>query len=473
MGRRGERAVVVGASLAGLFTARVLSESFDSVVLVDRDTLPDGPEPRRGAPQSWHSHGLHARGREILEDFFPGLTDDLVAHGASVGDVQADVTWVNDGHRLRRAVSGMRGIAFTRPLLEDRVRARVRAIPGVSFRTPVDVLELTADGDRMTGVRIRDRGTGGNGEAILADLVVDATGRGSHSPVWLEELGFPQPSESTVDIGLGYTTWQFPRRPGDHGGDLAIIIGGTVANPRFGAALAAEGDRWEVTAGGYVGDCASASDITAFRAFAATLPAPDIGDLVAEREPLAPGRLHRIPSSRRRHYEKLSRFPRGFLVIGDALCSFNPAYGQGMTVAAAEAEALRELLAAPGDDATLAPRFFKRAARIIDVPWGIAAGGDLRLPAVPGPRPLKIRVINAYVARVMAAAAVDPAVGRAFLRVANTVDLPEKLLRPSIAVRVLRARRVRAASAPVPAATRVPAPQAPAAPETVGSQPLL
>ena len=293
----------------------------------------------------------------------------------------------------------------------------------------------------MTGARIRARGDDGAPETLAADLVVDATGRGSHAPVWLEALGFAKPEESEIEIGLCYTTWDFPRRADDLDGDIAAIITATVDNPRFGAVLAAEGDRWQVTTGGYLGDVASPTDITAFREFAATLPAPDIGDLVADREPLAPGRLHRIPSSRRRHYEKLRRFPRGFLVIGDALSAFNPAYGQGMTVAAVEALALRDLLARTrvADDPALARRFFRRAARIIDVPWGIAAGGDLRLPGVPGPRPASVRLVNAYVARVQAAAAVDPVVGLAFLRVANTVDRPETLLRPSVAMRVLRA----------------------------------
>lgn len=209
------------------------------------------------------------------------------------------------------------------------------------------------------------------------------------------------------------------------------------------------------------------------RTFAATLPAPDIGDLVAEREPLGTGRLHRIPSSRRRHYERLRRFPRGFLVTGDALSSFNPAYGQGMTVAAVEALALRNMLAGPTKDDDLAARFFRKAARIIDVPWGIAGGSDLRLPGVPGPRPIKVRIINSYVARVQAAAAVDPVVGLAFLRVANTVDLPDTLLRPSVALRILRAGRARgpaerarrpgaAQALPFPRPCAAPATEAPA-----------
>jgi 2-polyprenyl-6-methoxyphenol hydroxylase-like FAD-dependent oxidoreductase len=473
MAGNGRHAVVLGASLAGLFSARALTESFDRVTLIDRDTLPDGPMPRRGVPQSWQSHGLHARGREILEEFFPGLTGELVSHGASLGDVQDGVTWVNDGHRLLRARSGMHGLAFSRPLLEDRVRARVRDLPGVTIRTPVEVLDLTADGHRITGVRVRERGTDGDGDTLAADLVLDATGRGSHTPVWLDELGFPRPSESTIEIGVGYTTWDFPRRPGDQGGDLAAIIGPTVDVPRFGAMIASEGDRWQVTAGGYVGDHASATDVAAFRAFAATLPAPDIGDLVADREPLAPGKLHRFPNSRRRHYEKLRRFPRGFLVIGDALSSFNPAYGQGMTVAAAEAAALRDLLAAGSvDDPRFAARFFRRTARIIDVPWGIAAGGDLRLHGVQGPRTPKVRIVNAYVARVLAATAVDPVVGRAFLRVANTVDRPEALLRPSIALRVLRANRAHPGNERRAAARTTPPPPVPHPPrpeETTGT----
>jgi 2-polyprenyl-6-methoxyphenol hydroxylase-like FAD-dependent oxidoreductase len=467
----GKHAIVLGASLAGLLTARVLSETFDKVTLVDRDSLPDGPLPRKGVPQGWQLHGLHARGREILEEFFPGLTDELVAHGASLGDVQADVRWINDGHRLRRAISGMHGIAFSRPLLEYLVLSRVRALPGVTICPPLDVLDLTADGDRVTGVQIRVRGTVGDGEVMAADLVVDATGRGSHAPVWLRNLGFSPPHESEIEIGVGYTTWEFPRAADDLGGDIAAIITATVDNPRFGAMLACEGDRWQVTAGGYHGLYASAGDIREFRTFAAALPAPDIGDLVAEREPLAPGRLHRVASSRRRHYEKLRRFPRGFLVIGDALSSFNPAYGQGMTVAAVEAHALRDLLAGPTTDDDLAARFFRSAGRLIDVPWSIAGGSDLRLPGVPGHRPLKVRIINSYVARVQAAAAVDPAVGLAFLRVANTVDRPDTLLRPSVALRVLRAGRTRgpAGMAPrqgVPSVVPLPRPRAAADTET-------
>ncbi|MFP5372794.1 MAG: FAD-dependent oxidoreductase, partial [Actinomycetes bacterium] len=292
MAPRRERAIVLGASLAGLLTARVLAEFFDAVTLVDRDRLPDGPVPRAGVPQGRQVHGLHARGREVLEQFFPGLTDELVASGATVEDVQQDVRWVNDGHRLCKGTSGMRGIGVARPLLEQRVRARVRALPGISFSDPVDVLGPTSAGDRVTGVRLRARGAGRDDEeAVDADLVVDATGRGSHTPAWLEELGFPEPVESSITIGVSYTTWDVSRRPEDLGGDLAAVVGPTVANSRFGAVLAVDGPRWQVLAGGYLGDAASARDFAAFRRFIGTLSVPDIGELIADREPLGPGRL--------------------------------------------------------------------------------------------------------------------------------------------------------------------------------------
>ena len=439
----GGRAVVLGASMGGLLAARVLTETFERVTLVDRDDLSAGAVPRRGVPQGRHPHGLLARGREIMEELLPGLTEDLVAHGALGGDVQGDVRWYNDGHLLRQAHTGMQGIALSRPLLEDRVRARVLGLPGVELVAPADVVELTARSDRVTGVRVRRRDDGSAVADLAADLVVDATGRGSHTPVWLTELGYPRPEETAVDVGLGYTTWTVPRRATDLGGDVALIIGATVAAPRFGAAIAMEGERWMLMAGGYREDHAP-QDFDGFRQFAASLPAPDLGRLVADKEPLDGARPYRFRSSVRRHYERLTRFPDGLLVFGDALSSFNPVYGQGMTVAALEALALRETLA-EGTPA-LAARFFRRAARLIDVPWDIAAGSDLRLPAVPGPRPPRVRAVNSYVARVQAAAATDATVGLAFLRVANLLDRPEALLRPSIAVRVGAARLAAARS---------------------------
>ncbi|SDY69541.1 2-polyprenyl-6-methoxyphenol hydroxylase [Geodermatophilus africanus] len=464
MARTGQRAVVVGASLSGLLTARVLTEAFDRVTVVDRDDLPGEIAARRGVPQGRHPHGLLARGREVLEELFPGLTDELVEHGAAVGDMQGDARWYNDGHLLRQSPIGMQAVALSRPLLEDRVRARVLGLPGVELVAPAQLTDLVATDGRVSGVRVRhgSPSVGSTDEkALPADLVVDATGRGSHTPSWLASHGFDRPAESRIDVDIRYTTWIVPRYADDLDGDRACLVGATVARPRFGAALAIEGNRWIIAAGGYHGDTAP-TDLAGFRTFAAGLTAPEIAALMADREPLDGPRTYHFVSSTRRHYERLTRFPRGLVVTGDALSSFNPVYGQGITVAAAEALALRDLLIAGVDD--LAPQFFRRAAGLIDVAWDIAAGSDLRLPAVPGPRPVRVRLVNAYVAQVQAAAAVDPEVGAAFLRVANLIDPPASLLRPRLGTKVLlarrRAARVGASAADRPDPTvRVPRPR--------------
>ncbi len=448
MPRTGSRAVVIGASMSGLLTARVLTEAFDRVTVVERDELPREITARRGVPQGRHPHGLLARGREVLEELFPGLTQELVERGAEIGDMQRDVRWYNDGHLLRRSPIGMQGITVSRPLLEDRVRARVLALRGVELVAPAELVDLVAADGRVSGVWGRRGGPTADEELLPADLVVDATGRGSHIPSWLESHGFDRPAESRIDVDFRYTSWVLPRYDDDLDGDRACLIGATVARPRFGVALAVEGGRWIVAAGGFRDDIAP-TDLAGFRDFAAGLPAPEVAQLLGSREPVDGPRTYRFVSSTRRHYERLTRFPDGLVVTGDALSSFDPIYGQGMTVAALEALALRDLLVTGTGD--LGRRFFRRAARLVDVPWDIAAGSDLRLPSVPGPRPARVRLVNAYMARVQAAAAVDAEVGAAFLRVANLIDPPQSLLRPRLAAKVLVApRRAARGGAPAP-----------------------
>jgi len=191
-----------------------------------------------------------------------------------------------------------------------------------------------------------------------------------------------------------------------------------------------------VTLNGYLGQ-RPPTDPDGFVAFAAGLPVPDIFEVISDAEPLGEVLSARYPASVRRRYERLGRFPEGYLVVGDAVCSFNPIYGQGMSVAALEALALRECLRA-GPAAGLARRFFVKAARIVDISWGIAVGADLRFPGIHGARTAKVRLVNAYLARFHVAAATDPVLGGAFLRVVNLMDRPESLHGPTIALRVLR-----------------------------------
>jgi 2-polyprenyl-6-methoxyphenol hydroxylase-like FAD-dependent oxidoreductase len=436
----GDHAVVLGASMGGLAAARVLADAYGRVTVVDRDLLPAPGVQRRGVPQGRHAHGLLARGRDVLEELFPGVTDELVARGALYGDVQLHGRWYNEGVLLCQAPSGLNSLALTRPLLEGQVRQRLAALPGVRVVDDQDVagLVVTPDGRRVSGVRTIGRTVGGGAETLTADLVVDATGRGSRSPLWLEALGYRRPEREEVRIQGTYATAMYRRRQEHLDGDRVVIVAATRATRRGAAMIAQEGDRWIVTLFGYLGE-RPPTDPDGFVAWAASLSTPDVHEVIREAELLQAPVPARFPGSVRHRYERLDRFPEGYVVTGDAVCSFNPVYGQGMTVSALEALALRECLR--NGAGQLGQRFFRSAAKLIDVPWSIAVGADLRFPEVKGPRTAKVRMVNAYLARLHAAAGSDPVLGRAFLRVVNLIDPPEHLMSPELAFRVMRGAR--------------------------------
>ncbi len=439
MGKQtGERAVVLGASMAGLLAARVLADAYAQVTVVDRDELPEASTHRRGVPQGHHVHGLLARGQQALEELFPGLTAELVAHGVPAGDLLADARLFLSGHRLRQAHTGLVVLCASRPVLEGHIRARVRALPNVRFLDRRDIVGLatTPDGRRVVGVRVLRRADGSAEEVLGADLVVDATGRGSRTPVWLDALGYARPATQEVRIGLGYATRTYRLRRDALGGDLALLIAATPEHPRTGAMQAIEGDRWMVTLAGVLGDHPP-TDPDGFLDFAGSLQFPDVYETVRAAEPLDDPVPFRFPASVRHRYERLSRFPDGLLVVGDAVCSFNPIYGQGMSVAALEALALRRHLERTAEPAS--QRFFRDLARVVDAPWDMAVGGDLVFPDVEGRRTAKNRMINNYLARLHAAAEHDAELSSAFVRVVGMVAEPASLLHPGVASRVMRA----------------------------------
>jgi 2-polyprenyl-6-methoxyphenol hydroxylase-like FAD-dependent oxidoreductase len=338
---------------------------------------------------------------------------------------------------MRRAPSSLHAYGLSRPLLEQVVRERVAALPGVTLTDGCEAVGLTttADRRRVTGVRLRDRD--GTDRTLRADLTVDAGGRGTRSPVWLAELGYPPAPEEQVRVDVTYVTRVYRREPHQLEGLLGALTNAIPGQPRGGIVAPQEGERFAVAISGVLGE-EPPTDDAGMLAFADTLPAPQIGALLRGAQPLGAPAKMRFPASVRRRYERLRRFPAGYLVVADALCSFNPVYGQGITVAALEALLLRRLLARGPD--RLARPFFRRAARVIDGPWAISSGSDLRFPAVTGPRPARVRLVNAYLPRLHAAATRDPTLGAAFLRVLNLVDPPARLLAPSVLGRVLRPR---------------------------------
>jgi 2-polyprenyl-6-methoxyphenol hydroxylase-like FAD-dependent oxidoreductase len=434
----GNHAVVLGGSIAGLLAARVLSDAYDQVTVIDRDVLVgDSAEttPRRAVPQGHHIHALLARGQQILDELFPGFTDELVSIGVPVGDFGTSLSWYFNGAMMEKAHTGLLCVAAGRPLLESRLRRRVQSIPRITFldRTHIGGIVASKDCNRVTGVLVHGPDT--VRQVIEADLVVDATGRGSRTSVWLEQLGYPQPREERVFMDLTYTTCDFRAPlPFDPIGDaIAIIPVATSSQPR-GAIFARLPDRYAVSLTGVLGD-RPPTDHVGFLEYVRSLPVPDIYKALRDAEPLGEPRSFRFPASIRRRYERLRRFPAGLLVMGDAACVFNPVYAQGMTVAAMEAKVLGEHV---GNGDPRPSSFFRDLARVVDAPWNMSACADLGFPGVHGRRSAKTRIINRYVMRLQAAAAADGSLSTAFLRAAGLVDPPQELLRANVLARVLR-----------------------------------
>ena len=429
-----DHAVVLGGSMAGLLAVRVLADHYQRVTLIERDPLPDFGEHRKGVPHGKHLHGLHPRGGEILDELFPGFTDKVVANGAVHCDLLNDVRFQIWGHQFFKTPGGQPGLLFSRPFLEGHIREYVSGIANVDVRFGHSAGKLIASDDRrrITGVQVDD--PAGDSEDMTADLVVDATGRGSRAATWLTDLGYQAPAEDRVEIGVGYTTRHYRLRPDALDGDAMVLSAPTPAIPRGGALAAIEGGRHILTLLGILGDFPP-TDSAEFDKFATTLPFDDIPLALKGAEALDDPVPFRFPASVRKRYERLRDFPTGLIVIGDAVCSFNPIYGQGMTVAAMEALTLRQVLQAGMIDQPL--RYFKAIARTINNPWDIAVGADLAFPGVEGKRPAMVRMINSYMPRLCAAAEHDRKLAKALILVFGLKDSPQGLMRPDRMLRVL------------------------------------
>ena len=443
----GHHAVVIGGSISGLVAARVLCSHFDRVTIYDRDTLPDGIENRRGVPQGRHGHGLLASGLRGLKALFPNLERDLLDGGAIQGDVIGNMRWFQHGYYKAKFQSGLDGVVLSRPLLEGTLRRQVLRLPNVQIVDRTRVTELLTTPGHVQGVRAQKFGE--NPFPVSADFVVDASGRSSHTPEWLNELGYGAPEIEEVNVGIGYTTRTYRRRPDHLDGDVgAILAPKPPRQMRIGFIIAMEGDRWMVTMGGWLGNHCP-PDPEGFLDFSRTLVRPDIYQVISRAEPLTDAVTYAFPSNLRRRYDRFARFPSSFLVIGDAMCSFNPLYGQGMSVATLEALALRDCLESAPSCAEVWRPFFKATRAIVDAPWMIAAGSDFAFEGVTGPRPAGNGIINWYLERVHKAASIDQRVCRAFFDVANLLSPAPSLFHPAIVGRVARACLSRSVPVPV------------------------
>jgi 2-polyprenyl-6-methoxyphenol hydroxylase-like FAD-dependent oxidoreductase len=429
-------AIIVGGSIAGLAAARVLSDHFERVTILERDELPADAGPRRGVPQGRHAHALLAGGARAIAEMFPGIMEELVGRGAAVIEFNQGRWYQAGGYRASCLIE-RKVVSASRPFIEQAVRERVEALPNVGFERGVAVERLLGYGGRVTGVQAFD---GSVSSAIDADLVVDCTGRASRGTLWMEELGYAAPTVAEVECQMRYATVVLPRRSDDLDADFAVIIESPPSGKRAAFVMPIEGDRWIATiASGYGAE--PPTDETSFRAAAAALPAPGLDLVLRTMGDLGPVATHRLQSSKRRRYERLRDVPAGFLALGDAICSFNPIYGQGMSSAVLQAVELGACLASYGNGSELVKAFYQRAAKVIATPWQIAVGADFAYPETMGPKPVGTDLVNRYLERVLTAAQVSPEVNTRMIMVQNLLASPSTLLRPSVVRSVRKANR--------------------------------
>lgn len=434
--RRDGHALVVGASMAGLLAARVLADGFETVTILEKDRLPAGANTRPGVPQSRHIHILHKSGQVTLDDLFPGYSEELTVAGGLEIDAAIDFDVYTEGDFLAKGPVRMPMYCASRPLFEHVTRQRVAALENVTIRDPCQFVGPVVDdgGSTVDGVAVR---TGGDTREVEADLIVDATGRTSRTPAWLERNGYTPPRTDVVRIGVAYSTAILERAPGDR---RALVVFPTPPNRRGCATFPIEGGKRVLTLAGYHGDHAP-TDPEGFADFADSLPVPDAGEFLAERDFVADDiAFYPIPSNRRQRYEDLEEFPEGLVVVGDAIASFNPIYGQGMSVAALQAVQLHHTLAADDRDG-IALRFFERAGSVVDDAWRISTGADFKYPETGGPKPFGTGITNRYLARLTRKAHTDWRLAEAFGRVAFMEKGAMTLFRPEIVWRVLKPGR--------------------------------
>lgn len=443
-------AIVIGGSIAGMLTARVLTNHFARVTVIERDELPDSPAFRKGAPHGRHAHGLLARGQQIMESLFPGLTEELQTMGAIPTNMGRGLNLYIGGVRVQPFESEIEVTISSRPLLENAIYRRLRTLPGVSFLLGCDVTGLTTDEGRqkVTGITLRQRGQVSQDEqALAADLVVDASGRGSRLPQWLEALGYQPPRETSVDSQTAYMTRMY-RRSAATPAMMLYAMPQAPDHARGCIVIPVEGDRMLVTLIGLNGEQAP-TDEAGFMAYARSLPVPEFYAALAEAEPLTEPYGFRRAANRLRHYDTLPRYLEGMLALGDSVYALNPVYGQGMTVAALGALALDASLSEHRrrhdvhDPTGLARRFQKRLARINAGPWQLATGQDLRWPSAAAGHETDAvtRLVQRYFDRVLVAMTDNGELAEAFAQVQNMLKSPATLFSPRIMWQVLRARQ--------------------------------
>jgi len=435
--RIADRAIVIGGSIAGLLAARVLADAFHEILIVEADDPSNGQEPRNKVPQGHHSHVLLGRGQNILEELFPGIIQELIQNGSIVTDFTNDLEWFHFGEWKKRFPSGIKGVQQTRPFLERHIRDRMDLIPNVTFlyRSRVTGIIRSDDRNRVQGVQIRNE-LSNQEEAIMADLVVDAGGAGSQALKWLNA---EKDSSEIVDIDLFYATRFYKTEWVDRGWTNLMISARLPEHPYAGVVLPFENQKIGVTLGGYLKEPPRTEED--FELIARMLPQPHIYDFIQKSTPVSELKIYRIPSQSRKRRKITSKLPSRFIMIGDSYCRFDPLYGQGMTVAAMEAELLRKELGRLSTGAALdtaVRSYWAKLPKLTNGPWEMALIEAYRHPGIKGKRPIGIGMKQWLTQKIYKTSAHDHSVYLQLAQVMNLTRSSSLFFRPSTMWKLFR-----------------------------------
>lgn len=427
--KENHKAIVIGASMAGLLAARVCADHFNEVVLLEKDEIDPRTTFRKGVPQGHQLHLVLAKGLENIVRFFPGITDKLIEKGAVMGDMGEKLQWYAAGGMRPQCETGLNTIMMSRPLLENTVREALLELPNVKLLAGARIKNLTAAGNYVTGV-CTDRGY------HFADLTIDARGMASDLMSTLEEIQYELPRVEKVKVNVKYTSCVFPKPP-----EYSTLINVNTEPPRntkHGTIQPIEGDQMLVMLQGRSNDEAP-KEIAAFKEFAAELESPAIHRMIRDLDPVSGIKRYNIPYVRWIHFEAMRDFPEGILPLGDAICRLNPVYGQGMTSASIQANILNDLLRRKGSKG-IWKSYFKRVATAIKSPWELTLSEDFKFPETEGTPPKMPGILVRYFNKLNLAMNKDPFIYKHFMRVLNMTAGPQVLLRPDIFWRVITAR---------------------------------
>ncbi len=432
-----DHAIVIGSSISGLITAHILSQHYSHVSVLERDSLPEGSDFRAGVPQGRHVHILLIRGARELETLFPGINQELQDLGAQSIDIVNDCRYyLKNGWTIPEPTE-LKTLSATRPLFDWAIRRRLLQNPKIQFFAQSDAIHLIGNQRHVQAVQVRNRQDGSE-QSLHADLIVDASGRSSKLAQWLAELGCGTVSETVLDAKLSYTSRLYAKPEGWNEWKGLFVMQQPPSAPKGAILLEVEGNRWVVTGGG-VNQAKPPTDEAGFMQWLRELPSPILADLLRNSQPLGPTSGYARTENRQRHYER-AHLPAGIIALGDAVCAFNPIYGQGISTATLGAVLLgKHLKEQDRGSAAWGQRFQRALAKNNQFAWEMASGEDARYdPSFK--RPLASKFLAPYFEQINQASVSSNVVFSEFIKTVHMIGNPSALFHPRIFIPVLMSR---------------------------------